>query len=225
MDNLTICDKFQPTILEGQLYYTLDSAVLIGDTTKTGKSNGLLLLLDPDPYHLNHKNNNTENFKLLIHTLAPYTTSEPGSYAMTTLKKMTGTKNFKQLPDHQRKCLVQKKEECQTQHFLNQVKKECKCTPWALQTDQVGRECDKAKYFFTCQDFPSCGPEKENCVTNQTMKDENCLVSCDGLYADISDGSLKKNMVKGWFIVDYSGWIGNNLFHTRFQHCFNTVAK
>ena len=137
---MTVCDKFQPTILEGQLCYTLDGAIMKKNSTKSGKSNGLFLLLDPHPYPLDQKDNNTggQNFKLVIHTLAPYTTYEPGSYAMSTLKKMTGTKNFKQLPDHQRKCLVQKKEECQIEHFLSQVKTECKCMPWALQTDQVG---------------------------------------------------------------------------------------
>ena len=47
------------------------------------------------------------------------------------------------------------------------------------------------------QVVPFCGPEKENCVANQTLKDKSCLVSCDGLYADIEDDSLKQNVVKG----------------------------
>ena len=220
MDNQTVCDKFQPTILEGQLCYTLDGALLKKNSTKSGQSNGLFLLLDPDPYHLNHKDNNTDdqNFKLVIHTLAPYTTYESGSYAMATLKKMIGTKNFKQLPDHQRKCLVQKKEECQTQRYLNQVKTECKCTPWALQTDKVGKKYFENKIFSIPQDSRECGPMKENCVKKQILKDKNCLVSCDGLYADISDGSLKKNMVKGWFIVVFFlvGWEMIFFFNTRF---------
>ena len=141
LDNLTVCDKFEPTILEGQLCYSLDMAKL-GIKTKPGKSNGLFLLLDPNPFPQNATEKTAEtddqSFKVYIHTLGQYTTFAPGSYGMSTLKKMTGTKSFKQLPDHQRKCLVQTKEECQTQHYLNQVKKECKCVPWALQTDLVG---------------------------------------------------------------------------------------
>ena len=39
-----------------------------------------------------------------------------------------------------------------------------------------------------------CGPEKESCVTNQTLKDKSCLVPCTGLYADIADDTLKQNM-------------------------------
>ena len=48
-----------------------------------------------------------------------------------------------------------------------------------------------------CQEFGICGPEKKMCLANQTLKDESCLVSCDGLYADIEDDSLKQNVVKG----------------------------
>ena len=54
------------------------------------------------------------------------------------------------------------------------------------------------------QTVVSCGPEKESCVTNQTLKDKSCLVPCTGLYADIVDDSLKQttqafdqNMIKG----------------------------
>jgi len=43
MDNLTVCDKFQPTILEGQLCHTLDIATLVDVPSKSGKSNGLRL--------------------------------------------------------------------------------------------------------------------------------------------------------------------------------------
>ena len=37
----------------------------------------------------------------------------------------------------------------------------------------------------------------EVCVENQTMTDKNCLISCDGLYADITDDSLKQNVMRG----------------------------
>ena len=47
------------------------------------------------------------------------------------------------------------------------------------------------------QDVSACGPEKETCVANQTLKDKICLVPCDGLYSDIADDSLKQNMMKG----------------------------
>merc|ERR1711962_1875980 len=104
-----------------------------------------------------------QNFKITIHTLARYTTFGHGSYAMSTLKRMTGTKSFKQLPDHQKKCLVHNREDCQSQKYLEQLQKKCKCIPWALKTDQ---------------DSLSCGLEMEVCVANQTMTDKNCWISC-----------------------------------------------
>ena len=44
------------------------------------------------------------------------------------------------------------------------------------------------------KDFTICSPRTEDCVANQTLKDESCLVPCSGLYADIADdiGSLKQ---------------------------------
>ena len=142
MDNLTICEKFQPTILEGQLCYSLDIAKLGKKQTKSGRSNGLFLLLDPNPYHLNAIEKNVggsktveNSFKVFINTLAQYTTFGPGSYGLSTLKRMTGTESFKQLPDHQKKCLVHNREECQTKKYLDQVQRECSCTPWLVQTD------------------------------------------------------------------------------------------
>ena len=39
-----------------------------------------------------------------------------------------------------------------------------------------------------------CGPDKERCVANQTLRDENCLIPCSGLYADVADDSLKQTM-------------------------------
>ena len=100
--------------------------------------------MDPYPFDLRQKEKKTggikvddQNFKVYINTLAQYSTFGPGSYAMTTLKKMTGTSNFKQLPEHQRKCLGHNREECQTEKYVNQVQKECKCVPWALQHHQV----------------------------------------------------------------------------------------
>ena len=143
LDNLTICDKFVPTILEGQLCYSLDIAKLVEKPTKSGRTNGLFLLLDPNPFKQNTTEKKVEgsriqdqSFRISIHTLAQYSTFGPGSYGMSTLKRMTGTESFKQLPDHQKKCLVHNREECQTQKYLNQVQTECDCIPWALQTEQ-----------------------------------------------------------------------------------------
>ena len=123
---------------------------------------------------------------------------------MSTLKSMTGTENFKQLPIDQKKCVVHNREECHTKKYLDQVQRECNCTPWPLQTvhdqgkHQVKKQIDEMILFV--QVFTSCGPEKERCVQIQTLKDESCRISCAGLYADIWDDSTKQslqNVMKG----------------------------
>ena len=142
MNNMTVCDKFQPTILEGQLCYTLDNAQIAKKAehpTKSGKFHGLRLLLDPNPFRLSPENDTTEGkeFKVILHTLAKDTKFGAGSYMMNALKKMTGTASFKQLPDDQKKCLVHDRDECQTQKYLERVREECSCIPWPLQINQV----------------------------------------------------------------------------------------
>ena len=136
----TLCDKFESKILDGQLCYSLDVAKMIGKT-KTGRANGLFLLLDPNPYQLNITEENVpsskdQSFKVIVHTLAQYTTYGSGSYAMSALKKMTGTNSFLRLPEEDKMCLVHDREDCQTQKYLKQVHTECKCIPWALKTDK-----------------------------------------------------------------------------------------
>ena len=144
LNDVKICDKFRPTILEGQLCFSLDIAKLGEKPTKSGKSNRLFLLLDPNPYQLkdvdekNIQGSRTggQSFKVFIHTLAQFTASGPGVFAMSTLKRMTGTKSFKELPDKQKQCFAHNREDCQTQKYLDQVHRGCNCTPWALGTDQ-----------------------------------------------------------------------------------------
>ena len=136
LDNLTVCDKFKPTILEGQLCYSLDVARLKRKPTKSGDRNGLFLLVDPNPYRGNFSESNDRNgedsFKIYIHTLAQHTAFGPGSYGMDSLKKMIGTKSFEELPESQKRCRVHDQEECRTGKFLEQVKGNCSCIPWAL---------------------------------------------------------------------------------------------
>ena len=139
LDSLTVCDKFEPTILEGQLCYSIDVAKLEKRPTEAGKTRGLFLLLDSSPYKIQDDErsvdadrNNEENFKVYIHTLAPFTAYGPGAFAMSTLKSLTGTASFKELPDRQKKCTVHNREECQTDKFFSQVKANCDCVPWSL---------------------------------------------------------------------------------------------
>ena len=140
--NLTLCDMFEPTILEGQRCYSLDVAKLKPESTETGKKGALYLLLDPNPYptkstDVKIKRNDQESFKVYIHTLAENTAFGPGAYAMHTLKKMTGKPSFYQMRDSQKECQVYSREKCQTEMILKDVKTNCSCFPWALITEDL----------------------------------------------------------------------------------------
>ena len=197
LDNLTVCDKFKPIILESQLCYSLDVSKYTNQPTKMGKKHGLFLLVDPTLYQTNSNERNVEaelnvqdSFKVYIHTLAQHAEYGPGAYAMYTLKSMAGTKSFEQLPESQKKCRVHNREKCQTNKFLEQVKHNCSCVPWSLQNEGSKEKVifylyRSTHFSFLQQAF--CGPEEETCVARQTLKDNTCLVPCTGLYADVYD--------------------------------------
>ena len=133
-----MCDKFYPTIVEGQRCFSLDVAKLDLNPTESGKNNGLFVLLDSDPYQLNSNDKSVERetSKVYIHTLTHFTSNTPGSFALSGLKKMTGTSSFKKLPDRKKVCQDHNREECQAKSYLERVKRECNCLPWALESGQ-----------------------------------------------------------------------------------------
>ena len=111
-----------------------------GVAFKYEKANVLLIICAE--YKLNVTTNNVESsrtgdesFKVFIHTLSQFSTFEPGTYGMSTLKKMTGTESFEQLPEQQKKCLVHNREKCHTLKFLDHVQTQCNCSSWALKTN------------------------------------------------------------------------------------------
>ena len=130
VDGFVACDQFQPTVLEGQRCYSLDLSKVGVGKSRAGKKNGLELVLD------SNTPGNEEGVIARIHlgTLSPFTDYRNGSYAMSALKKMTGTKGFLGLPDAQKRCQIEPSDACNTQKFLEKVQTECHCRLWALDT-------------------------------------------------------------------------------------------
>ena len=134
----TACDKFRPTVLQGQLCYSLDLSLIATNRTKADLREGLLLMIDPGRYEDENDEPSmkldTDGFKIYVNTLESFTGLKSGSYAMSNLKKMTGTENFKQLPDDTKHCQLDTYEKCQADMFLRTVQDECGCVPWSLTT-------------------------------------------------------------------------------------------
>ena len=133
---------------------------------------------------------------------------DPDLMELGALKKMTGTTSFKQLPDYQKNCLVHNREECQTGKYLEQVRKECQCAPWALVSNQVeckikiakGTTDPRVEFCWPCL-LPAASKSKlptkmstYPCISEETSESWKCLyfraflqMNCE---ADINIGSI-----------------------------------
>ena len=144
--NFTACSNFKPTVLTGQLCYSLDLSAITGIKTQVGPNFGLMMVLDPGRVE-NEDNEEkevseivsmdlqpvsaaTSSAKIYLNTLESFTDFRAGTYALSVLKKMTGTQSFLKMAD--KPCQLEVFEDCENQRYLEEVKKHCGCVPWAL---------------------------------------------------------------------------------------------
>ena len=202
----TFCSQFQPKVLEGQLCYSLDLSLLDKSKTNNGLKHGLVLILDsgtpgmskskPSRFrkgdtttslNLETASNAGNSARIYLNTLASFTDSRAGSFAMSVLKKTKGTKSFMNLPDNQKNCQIGTLENCQSQWYIKEVVARCGCVPWALSSG----------LSLTSPTF--CSPNASDCYTAVIREDHNCLVSCTGLFADVrftEDRLLAENILE-----------------------------
>ena len=74
----------------------------------------------------------TNSARIYINTLSSINDFRAGSYALTDLKKMSGTKSFLDLPLAKKQCHIGPVEDCQTQKYAVEVQMKCGCVPWVL---------------------------------------------------------------------------------------------
>ena len=148
-----ICNKFKPTILNGQLCYTLDlKDILKGKVvTRPGRGFGLTLAIEqkeiaaPKDEGLKTFTNSLQSGRLYtrmdvpefspsihLNNLVKYTDTRAGLYKMSVLKKMTGTDGFLNLADVTKGCQIEVKEDCEKRKYLEEVEQRCGCLPWTL---------------------------------------------------------------------------------------------
>ena len=155
----TVCSKFQPTVLEGQLCYSLEISKLETNKSKAGRTSfGLLFLLDHgntnetskpserkrkdqkngrnkpriSSLNLSPVSTDEHSARFTLNTLESFTDYRAGSYGLSVLKKMTGTPRFMNLPYETKRCHIESSIDCQVNSFTEEVKKECGCVPWAI---------------------------------------------------------------------------------------------
>ena len=200
-----VCSHFQPTILAGQLCYSLNISSIAKGKTKKGMKNGLVLVLSPGSQEGTEEqqtgNINKEKFKnfnfepkkelsnlasIYLNTLASFTDFRAGSFAMSVLKRMRGTDSFLGLPDEEKNCQIETFEDCQTRGYVREVLAQCGCVPWALSS------------ALSLKDPIFCSPRDSPCYTAVSSNITGCRVSCTGLYADVQfteDKILAKDVI------------------------------
>ena len=72
--------------------------------------------------------------RIYLNTLSSFTDFRAGSYAMTSLKKLTGTESFLTQTDEEKKCSIETLEDCQARSYIDRVQEKCGCVPWAIST-------------------------------------------------------------------------------------------
>ena len=161
MDNLTfpVCNKFTPTILDGELCYELDTKTATGREIRSanGQRGGLMLMLDYNvervvksktsmlptkqkPSDLKETkmdldivpNAKEAAAKIFIHLLTSNVGYGSGKYVMKALKNMVVSDDFLRMDYKYKKCSVDVLEKCQLETFIKQGASTCGCEPAAL---------------------------------------------------------------------------------------------
>ena len=136
-----VCNKFQPTFLEGQLCYNLNVSSFVSiDPKKTepGKQDGIFFAIDlndvnlhgnkverDDGKHMYSKSLNGHQPQIYINTLSRISDTRAGLYVMTVMKKMTGTESFLALPDKTKGCQLEPQDECEKRMYAEEARKQC----------------------------------------------------------------------------------------------------
>ena len=202
--NLTSCSQFQQTLLNDQICYSFNLSSIDTMKSEVGKRAGLVDLIgsgqpskkkpllqttDSDTLDLESSIVDHASDTIHLNTLSLFTDYRAGSYALTDLKKMTGTHSFLNQTDKANKCMTQTAEDCQAVRYIEAVNEKCGCFPWTLSTAlevkvmaAVKLKCSEPKF----QDAKVCSPETYDCYTSVSIDSNDCMVPCTGLYADIA---------------------------------------
>ena len=174
---ITSCSQATATILAGQLCYSIDVSQITNTTSAKGRQNSLLLLLDvgtstnsktekinkqlkwtneTKSVDIATSGKDTTSAKVFIQTLSEISNFGAGSYAMSALKHIIGSKSFMEFPNHLKECQEGSLEECHNINYFEKLQERCQCIPWGLPSfnplySEVNlREgCKKKKILFS----------------------------------------------------------------------------
>ena len=97
---------------------------------------GKVVSLDLEPFE-----RSSSSVKIIINTLASFSSFNGGNFGISSLKLMTGTSSFFELPDDKKKCQMETYEHCQAQKYLKEVREQCKCLPLGMHRGFTSEVC------------------------------------------------------------------------------------
>ena len=86
---------------------------------------------------------NVNSATIHLSTLDRFVDTKPGSYAMTSMKKMTGTSSFLDLPENIKDCQIEDQQRCFSRRYIEDLQNQCNCLPWALGTRSILQKVSK----------------------------------------------------------------------------------
>ena len=120
-----------------------------------------------------------------------------GTYALTSVKEMTGTDSFLELDEKIKLCQTRETvEDCLAKDFLKKGLEKCKCTPFRLRNFTKEVNCDHYYKYLSSKSFEEtlCNPSGTECYKSVKEDATKCLPPCKGLYADVEKEVLKKKL-------------------------------
>ena len=200
-----LCSSFKPTILEGQLCYKIE----LDAPADQGKVNEMMILLDYNEdrsltspfktHHMSFSSNITtmnldpagnyqqDKAKIKIDTLSNYVGFGGGSYKMISVKRMTGTPDFLGMSHEERKCDIERFQDCRTRMLLEA----CDCVPGQLE-EYFGTH---KQTYGKLANLKRCDPRGRDCFESKSQDMFNCSVSCEGVHADVQHEENKVNLM------------------------------
>ena len=122
-------------VLSGTLYWTvIRGLVILVDQGEKDDEHTEKETLSVKSLSLEDSGNSESSAQIYLNTLAGFTNSRAGRYALTSLKKMTATTSFLKQTNDQKKCQTEAIEDCQARKYVEQVQEQFCCVPRTLNT-------------------------------------------------------------------------------------------
>ena len=117
---------------------------------------------------------------------------------MTSVKRMTASSAFLDMPYENRGCKVELFQDCRTRRLLEA----CKCVPREVQ-ESFGTN---KEFFRQQEEMKGCSPKGRDCIETKSTQRFNCSLTCEGIHADVewvedkimSDLERRGNSKKGF---------------------------